>query len=241
VLNIVKTYDSSLLEKCSGIAHTVSGHWHGADGDEAPERKLPRELYNELSPVSLGFMAGQWHGTDVPCAHPLNGVLKGYRWHGKTFHAPDTNGTYRVDPLVMQSCFSNRLFPLFVPPFLLLKYGLFMPGLCFLAPLLSPIALVPATKHPQGTLQKREYAGKVSAAMVYNTVPIVDSFHKLDENTVLGCMVMESELLSYYYTGKVHMSKAQSHRNARQTIPRAIEPTGKPHNRLVIFVIRTVV
>ena len=33
-----------------------------------------------------------------------------------------------------------------------------------------------------------EYRGKVTATMVYDYLPINDSFRKIDENTVLGIM-----------------------------------------------------
>ena len=44
------------------------------------------------------------------------------------------------------------------------------------------------TEVSQARLRMMEYRGKVTATMVYDYLPINDSFKKIDENTVLGIM-----------------------------------------------------
>ena len=44
------------------------------------------------------------------------------------------------------------------------------------------------TEKSQARLRMMEYRGKVSATMIYDYLPINDSFRKVDNHTVLGLM-----------------------------------------------------
>ncbi|WP_414575336.1 DUF4334 domain-containing protein [Anabaena sp. CCY 9402-a] len=58
----------------------------------------------------------------------------------------------------------------------------------FLKPLLVSINYLMKTENSQTKLQMMEYRGKVSATMIYDYLPINDSFRKVDENTLFGIM-----------------------------------------------------
>jgi hypothetical protein len=52
-------------------------------------------FYDELPPVGVGDMLGEWDGGLVPTGHPGEDQLAGLRWAGKAFRGPDD-----VDPMV---------------------------------------------------------------------------------------------------------------------------------------------
>jgi len=62
-----------------------------------------------------------------------------------------------------------------------LKHNFFKPVLISLISLLK-------TETSQARLRLMEYRGKVSATMIYDYLPIADSFRQVDKNTVLGVM-----------------------------------------------------
>jgi hypothetical protein len=57
-----------------------------------------------------------------------------------------------------------------------------------LKPLLMLTNSLLKTETSQARLRMMEYRGKVSATMIYDYLPINDSFRKVDDNTVLGIM-----------------------------------------------------
>ncbi len=54
---------------------------------------------------------------------------------------------------------------------------------------------------PGGTaiLRKVEFRDKISAAMIYNYLPIIDNFRKIDNNTVMGIMEVKGRISLYFY------------------------------------------
>jgi len=57
-----------------------------------------------------------------------------------------------------------------------------------LKPLLMLANSLLKTETSQARMRMMEYRGKVSATMIYDYLPINDSFRKVDDNTVLGIM-----------------------------------------------------
>ena len=55
------------------------------------------------------------------------------------------------------------------------------------------------TEVSQARLRMMEYRGKVTATMVYDYLPINDSFRKIDENTVLGIMDYKSYPQPFFF------------------------------------------
>ena len=54
---------------------------------------------------------------------------------------------------------------------------------------------------PFGTavLRKTEFRNKISTAMIYNYLPIIDNFRKVDEDTVFGIMEIKGKIGVYFY------------------------------------------
>lgn len=130
-------------------------------------------IFDSLEPIPIEFLIGTWKGSGFATGHPMDGSLESSGWYGKRFK--DLNS---VDPLLFTS-----------------KSGDIFPG--------NPVkcmALVGSEKKvvdhqsevestvPNARLRLVEYRGRVSASMVYNEIPVIDMFRKVDEDTVLGTM-----------------------------------------------------
>lgn len=48
-------------------------------------------------------------------------------------------------------------------------------------------------------LRKIEFRNKISTSMVYNYLPMIDNFRKLDDNTVMGIMEVKGKVSVYFY------------------------------------------
>ena len=51
-------------------------------------------------------------------------------------------------------------------------------------------------------LEKIDFRGKLSTSMVYNYLPIIDHFRKVDNSTVMGIMEIKGKLSIYFYLRK---------------------------------------
>ena len=153
-------------------------------------------LFDSLPPVPNDFMLGTWRGEGFPTGHPLDGALEAYGWWGKRFEGPD-----EVHPLL----FARRgggtlaLNPRWMAPSLpwldrwpLPKSPAIGRALQWLLPLL-------ATRRSGARLRQVEHRGRVSAAMVYDRLPIHDCFRRLDDDTVLGLMDQKGARQPFFF------------------------------------------
>lgn len=149
----------------------------------APAQALA--LFDSLEPVDLDFMLGEWAGEGWPTGHPLDGALEAFGWEGKRFDSAED-----VHPLLFRSLGGRRVAvsPSRVAPGLplLLRWSWLKSraaGWVFRAclPLLS-------TRRSQGRLRRVSHRGRVTATLVYDRLPILDAFRRIDEDTVLGVM-----------------------------------------------------
>ncbi len=128
-------------------------------------------------------MLGRWQGSGLHTSHPMDGLLEISSWYGKEFVDSET-----VHPLL----FSDKNQNIFkvAPNANSMKWVLKMPWLKHnsFKPLLMLTNELMKTEVSQARLRMMEYRGKVTATMVYDYLPINDSFRKIDENTVLGIM-----------------------------------------------------
>ncbi|WP_347057478.1 DUF4334 domain-containing protein [Blastococcus sp. HT6-30] len=139
--------------------------------------------FDVLPPVPAEEMLGRWRGSGLPTGSPLDGLLESYGWYGKEFVDAET-----VHPLL----FTTRSGPRAVDPALVPVAVLRdRPGLAHsraaqvafraVRPLLT-------TSRPRARLRAVEHRGVVTAAMVYDALPIIDVFRRVDSRTVLGLM-----------------------------------------------------
>lgn len=140
-------------------------------------------LFDALEPVDTDFMKGRWHGAGFLTGHKLDGMLEAYGWYGKEF--VDDNS---VRPLLFGDTPANlySVHPGRLPLATCLKLPLpKSTRMKHLVRLLRPFL---ATRRFGARLRMLEHRGKVTAAMIYDDLPIIDIFRKLDENHLLGVM-----------------------------------------------------
>ncbi|MGW6130038.1 DUF4334 domain-containing protein [Cellulomonas sp. NPDC055163] len=141
-------------------------------------------LFDGLPAVDVGDVVGAWLGTGVPSGHPFDGLLERLGWHGKRFA-----GTEDGHPLVFRGAGGAlwSLDPARIPLALLVR----RPGLARL-PLVDRVfrRALPllATRAPRSRLRTVEHRGVRTAAMLYDSVPVIDVFRRVDDRTLLGVM-----------------------------------------------------
>ena len=178
------------LESCQSILKT---------GKTTTERAL--QLFDALEPVNLDFMLGRWQGSGLHTDHPMDGLLETSNWYGKEFVTPEN-----VHPLLFLDS-KGKIFKVAPHPtamnwvlkWLILKNNSLKP-LLMLTNFLLRIFL--KTEKSQARLRIMEYRGKVSATMIYDYLPINDSFRKVDDNTVLGIMDYKNSPQPFFFVLK---------------------------------------
>ena len=161
-------------------------------GQTTTEKAL--QWFDALDPVNLDFMLGRWQGSGLHTNHPMDGLLEISSWYGKEFVNSET-----VHPLLFLDRNQN-IFKV-APNATAMNWVLKMPWLKndALKPLLMLINGLMKTEVSQARLRMMEYRGKVTATMVYDYLPINDSFRKIDENTVLGIMDYKSYPQPFFF------------------------------------------
>ncbi len=154
-------------------------------GQTTTEKAL--QLFDALDTVNLDFMLGRWQGSGLHTNHPMDGFLEISCWYGKEFVDTET-----VHPLLFLDRNEN-IFKV-APNAMAMNWMLKMPWLNneSLKPLYMLINGSLKTEVSQARLRMMEYRGKMTATMIYDYLPINDSFRKIDENTVLGIMDYKS-------------------------------------------------
>ena len=143
-------------------------------------------FFDGLPTVPAADMLGRWRGSGLPTGSRLDGLLEAYGWYGKEF-----TGAESVHPLL----FADRqgrprpVDPSWIPLSLLRDHA----GLARLWPVrtafgrLRPLLY---TNAPKARLRTIEHRGVSTAAMVYDALPIIDVFRRIDDDAVLGLMDM---------------------------------------------------
>lgn len=144
------------------------------------------KIYDHLAEVDVHFMIGKWRGSSFKTGATLDGLLEESGWFGKEFI-----DTEKVHPLLYLSRNGDRTFAV-NPFFASFKHKKLLVLAKKNSNLLRNIILLfrffVSTKNPTARLRMLEHRGKTSAAMVYDEKAIIDSFRKVDENTLLGYM-----------------------------------------------------
>ncbi|MFI5505862.1 GXWXG domain-containing protein [Mycobacterium sp. NPDC051804] len=144
------------------------------------------DLFDALPPCPKDMLRGCWSGREVHTGHPLDGALANVSWYGKRFDDND-----RVHPLVVMDA-AGSPFPLDpeVVPMRLITSPVWTPAFVkTIAPqLMSLLRPVVRARTYGAHLELLTYRGVRTAAMVYNSRPIIDVFRQIDDDTTLGLM-----------------------------------------------------
>lgn len=143
-----------------------------AAGKVTPEEA--NALFDSLPAVKPEEVSGLWKGSSFPTGSLQDGTLERSGWFGKRLTGPDA-----VDPLVFSTKDGSGHFA--VDP--IKAMGLIMQGL-----FLPDVQDQCETADPKARLRAVEYRGVSTASMVYNELPIIDHFRRVDADTLLGSM-----------------------------------------------------
>ncbi|TKA97270.1 DUF4334 domain-containing protein [Cereibacter changlensis] len=152
------------------------------------------EIFDRLPPASLAGMIGGWEGRGVATGHPLDGLLEAYGWRGKRFDSAEA-----AHPLLFgKDGAAFAISPALLPLGLALRF----------APLLRHRAVAaigwPAlrllrTRRPQARLRMVEYRGVTTATMIYDALPILDAFRRIDDDNLLGAMDLRQSKRPFFF------------------------------------------
>ncbi|MGI2328047.1 DUF4334 domain-containing protein [Planococcus sp. YIM B11945] len=131
------------------------------------------QLFDQCETVDLETLLGTWKGREFHTGHPLDGVLKSLNWYGKAFHDAEN-----VDPL------------------------LFEKGDDIIA--VDPVPLMDKRKLAKAMggkarMRMMRFRGKVSAAMIYDNLPIHDHFRKVHDGLLFCMMDWKGDKQPYFF------------------------------------------
>ncbi|MCQ1953584.1 DUF4334 domain-containing protein [Arthrobacter sp. zg-Y238] len=153
------------------------------------------EYFDSLPPVQVPELYGSWRGTEIPTGHRLDGLLEPLGWYGKRF-----DGAEDVFPLVFSGAGGGvfNVNPGLVPLSAVLRFGplLRKPGLLSQV---RPALRLARTRRVGARLRMTEYRGVLSAAMIYDALPVVDVFRRVDAGTVLGAMDLRGPGAPFFF------------------------------------------
>jgi hypothetical protein len=139
--------------------------------------------FDSLPPVALEQLQGLWKGREIATGHPMDGWLEASGWLGKEFEDPET-----VHPLVFRAA-DGSLLRVRPHPWAMrsLRNLSFLKAPAWWGTLRRTTALL-RNPRSQARLRMVEYRGVVSAAMLYDELPIIDCFRRISDDQVLGLM-----------------------------------------------------
>jgi hypothetical protein len=162
----------------------LDAHRDGALPDEA------LAYFDSLPVVEPKEMLGRWRGSGLPTGSSLDGLLEAYGWYGKEFLDDET-----AHPLLFtdRSGSPRPIDPWLLPMGVLRDYAGFVAGFAHFWPLraaFSAIRPLLYTDKPKARLRKVTHRGVVTAAMVYDALPVIDVFRRVSDDVRLGAMDM---------------------------------------------------
>ncbi len=169
------------MAEATAVAESwLDRHQDGVDPQEA------LAYFDSLPVVAAAEMLGRWRGSGLVTGSPLDGLLEAYGWYGKEFLDDEA-----VHPLLFadRSGRPRPVDPSLLPLNLLRDYAGFL-QLWPLRTALSSIRPLLYTTKPKARLREITHRGVVTAAIVYDSLPIIDFFRRVSDDVLLGAMDM---------------------------------------------------
>lgn len=141
-------------------------------------------FFAALAPATIDDMLGGWRGGALPTGHKLDGLLERFGWHGKRFDSADDG-----HPLVFERPGGGtvELHPAFMPLALVMRWPRWF-GTDAFARAFRALTPLLRTRRPRSRLRMVEHQGVVTAAMIYDDLPVCDVFRRVDGDTLVGLM-----------------------------------------------------
>ncbi|WP_431970550.1 DUF4334 domain-containing protein [Nocardia sp. bgisy134] len=162
--------------------------------EPACTREAALALFDGLPPVRATDLTGRWHGRELATGHRMDGLLEASGWYGKQF-----DGVERVHPLLFVDA-SGEIFavdPKLVPLGVAHRVSASVVGRG--RRLLGAVKPAVRTRKYRARLREIEHRGVVTAAMIYDHLPIIDVFRRVDDDTVLGLMDFRDRPEPYFF------------------------------------------
>lgn len=163
------------------------------------------EMFDRLDTADVSDLIGSWRGGSFPTGHPLDGALEAYHWHGKRFEHAE-----HVHPLVFKTIDGGTasVDPLWALPIVQWLNRLPIPKSEAAGRIFQQCIGLVSTNRSCARLRLTHYRGKVSATMIYDTLPINDIFRKINDNTMLGLMDLKGERQPFFFV--LHREPSES-------------------------------
>jgi len=185
------TYDCDEIKRLLKLAQTARPGTHD-DAFMGGTSFSPHQInafFDQLPPVELEFMVGTWRYANVPSNNRQDYLLEMIDFHGKRFYGADTN--YQVDPVICWS--GGKLIRVGSMPYWLFKRipettpSREQPVRRAILHKYNQCCVLPfsQTKEPHAHNMIVEHRGVCTTAMVYDHMPMVDVFKKVDDNTIM--------------------------------------------------------
>ena len=176
------------------------------------------ELCDALPIVDIDTIIGRWRGTEISTHHPLNGLLETLGWYGKEFIDCD-----HVHPLLFSDSLGHlfALDPKRLPVNISLKWPI--PRSKLLRQALLEARFVLETREAKARVRMVEYRGKVSATMIYDNLPIYDTFRLIDHDNLLGVMDFKGVEQPFFFKLRREWSPTSSASHVKFAIQRKKE------------------
>jgi hypothetical protein len=155
------------------------------------------ELFDASEAVDPDFLIGTWRGAELPTDHPMDGLLAASGWWGKQFVDAET-----VHPLLFPVRDGASLWAL-NPALAFGGLGLAtklpqVKNRSFVGPI-AALRPVLQTRAPKARLRTTRFRGVDSATMIYDQLPIMDVFHRLSDDAVVGAMDLRGVHRPYFF------------------------------------------
>ena len=165
-----------------------------ADLEPACSMEDALALFDSLPAVRAEELSGRWRGRELATGHAMDGLLEASGWYGKQF-----DGVDQVHPLLFSGA-GGEVFAAEPRRMPLGLAGHVAPSLVARGrgalPVLQPVL---RTRKHRARLRNVEHRGVVSAAMVYDHLPIIDVFRRASDDTLLGVMDMRQDPRPYFF------------------------------------------
>lgn len=152
-------------------------------------------FYDTLPAVPAEDLRGEWAGSTLPSGHPLDGALERLGWYGKRFDGPDD-----AHPLLFDDGRGGAVAidPARVPLPVVRRWPR---GAHHAAVVRAFRAVLPVlrTTRPRARLRETRYRGVVTGTLVYDAVPVLDAFRRVDADTLVGAMDMRGLAGTYLF------------------------------------------
>ena len=158
-----------------------------------PAQALAR--FDAGAPIRLDELTGRWRGRGLPTGSRLDGLLEAYGWYGKEVLDAET-----VHPLLFRDARGRprAVDPAHAPLAVLRR----APGLARTPVARAGFAVLRPlryTRGPGARVRRVEHRGVVSAALVYDRLPIVDVLRRVVAGTLIGVMDLRGVPAPFFF------------------------------------------